>query len=483
MDANADIFDWVTLSTRWQAAALLLLAYAGLCLGIWRRWRAGQKSPTPHTPPAPAVPNGGRTALATAGKPDTAAPWIVYASQSGLAEAWAQDTAQALRTGGSSVQLRTLDQLNLDDLQQARRMFFVVSTTGDGEPPDNALDFVRRCMRSEATAPAPTLPHLQFGLLALGDRDYPQFCAFGRRLDAWLRAAGAHASFDRIEVHQADPTALAQWRQAVARVSGHGAAAPAPAEAPFTRWRVVEQRRLNPGSAGQPLHRISLTPVSGALPNWQAGDLAQVLPPGGAGRPRDYSIANLCTDGHLELLVRRHVLSDGRMGLVSSWLTGALQLGDEIALRVRAHPGFRSDAPLSVPLILIGNGSGLAGLRAHVQQRARLLAGARSTGAPAPERCAWLVFGERTRAHDQLLPEELAAWQAAGVLTALDTVFSRDEPAAPYVQDRLRQRTQTPCATGYTTAPNCWCAAAAPAWAPVSTPPCARSWAATWWTT
>src|SRR5690606_17698752 len=78
------------------------------------------------------------------------------------------------------------------------------------------------------------------------------------------------------------------------------------------------------------------------------------------------------------------------------------------------------------PLILIGNGTGIAGLRAHL--RARIEAGARRN---------WLLFGERNLAHDFHFGDELRQWQREGWLERLDTVFSRDGGPFHYVQDAL----------------------------------------------
>jgi sulfite reductase (NADPH) flavoprotein alpha-component len=81
--------------------------------------------------------------------------------------------------------------------------------------------------------------------------------------------------------------------------------------------------------------------------------------------------------------------------------------------------------------VLIGNGTGLAGLRSHL--RARAVAGL------GPN---WLLFGERNTAHDRLYGDELQAWHDGGVLQRLDLAFSRDRAeGAPraYVQDLLAQ--------------------------------------------
>jgi sulfite reductase (NADPH) flavoprotein alpha-component len=109
--------------------------------------------------------------------------------------------------------------------------------------------------------------------------------------------------------------------------------------------------------------------------------------------------------------------------LASGWLTQACPLGGEVAMRLRANSGFHGPAP-ATPMILIGNGTGLAGLRAHIKER---LAGCET----------WLLFGERTRAHDAFFDDELQAWTEAGVLSRLDRCFSRDAGDARYVQDLI----------------------------------------------
>jgi sulfite reductase (NADPH) flavoprotein alpha-component len=160
--------------------------------------------------------------------------------------------------------------------------------------------------------------------------------------------------------------------------------------------------------------------------------LAQIAVANDPTRPRDYSIASLHGDGELQLLVRQEQHPDGTLGAASGLLTSTLTLGETVALRLRPHRGFRLDGNEARPLILIGNGTGLAGLRAHL--RARAAAGRHDN---------WLVFGERHAAHDFLYREEIEAWQADGVLRRLDMVFSRDQPERLYVQHRLLQSADT----------------------------------------
>lgn len=448
-----------TAASRLLATVAVLLAYALLCAAVAHRHRrrrtimqraGGGGCPVVDVPGQPGAVLSGQIRSAIQ---------VVYASQQGQAQTLAWHTAQVLQRGGHPAQVLPLGALNFIDAPlPAGPLLFVVSTHGEGDPPDAALDFVRRHLRPGTQVP---LAPLRYGLLALGDRDYRHFCGFGRLLDEWLQTHGAHPLFPRIEVHRSDPASLAAWQARLAGLTGAARSPVSPAGqnepdsradavvvqtdesglasgVPFEPWQLLHRQWLNPGSPGAGMFLLRLGPPPGALRRWQAGDLVQIEPPGPpGGRPRDYSAASLPgPDGTLELLVRQHSLPDGGSGLVSGWLTVRAAPGDTVNLRVRPNPGFQVGPWAGRPLILIGNGTGLAGLRAHLQARAQDPV---SPGLPS----VWLVYGERSREHDQPLADELADWQARGVLSRLDRTFSRDEPHAPYVQHRLLAEAQT----------------------------------------
>lgn len=429
------------LSPRWLGAVSVTLAYAALCVAVVRRHvrrQAGRALAHASLRAGPA------TTSAEAGT-----VWVLYASQTGQTEALAWQSAQALHAAGCPVRIQALGELREADLRTASRMLFIVSTHGEGNPPDNALAFVRDCMDASPPTLAP-LTLLHYAVLALGDRDYRHFCGFGRALDEWLQARGASPMQPRIDVHRDDAQALRAWQAHLGRLAGTTDLPDWQTAAAFEPYRLIEQHCLNPGSAGQPVYHLALVPRQGPLPHWEAGDLVQITPPGEAGgRPREYSIANAPGDGSVQLLVRRHAGVDAQgqphhVGRVSGWLTAPEALRQPILLRVRAHPNFRLGENAHRPLILVGNGTGLAGLRAHLQLRAQAVAAA---GGAVPGRCAWLLFGERAQKHDQFHAAEVAAWQASGVLSEVDWVFSHDQRAArppqpPHVQDRLRARAQ-----------------------------------------
>src|SRR5690606_12670239 len=141
--------------------------------------------------------------------------------------------------------------------------------------------------------------------------------------------------------------------------------------------------------------------------------------------------ASLPADGVLELLVRQMQRDDGRAGLGSGWLCLHAEMGDSIDLRIRRNPNFHAPSG-EQPLLLIGNGTGIAGLRALL--KAREAAGARRN---------WLLFGERQQACDAFFAQDIERWTRNGVLEHCDLVFSRDGAGPRYVQDALRNAAPT----------------------------------------
>lgn len=387
---------------RWGMAALLVLAWTLMSWHAWRRARAR------HAPPA--APQG----------------WLViHASQSGQATALAEHSAAALHAAGLPAQVLALNQVTRALLAQAKQALFIASTYGEGDAPDGAARFVQHVM----SAPA-QLPALRYAMLGLGDSSYTHFCGFARQLDHWLANCGAQPLCERIDVDRSAPEALQRWQQMLADVAGaHGAAWQAPT---LSDWQLSERRLLNPGSAGGPCYLIELRPLDGSTPHWQAGDIAEIAPRRVPHAPlqdtRDYSIASLPSDGCLQLLVRQQRDANGQLGLGSGWLTEHCPPLGQVTLRLRSNTGFHPPAG-DYPLLLIGNGTGLAGLRAWLKARA-------ARGATRN----WLVFGERHAAHDALLNHELEHWQQTGVLPELDRVYSRQGQG--YVQDRLRARAE-----------------------------------------
>ncbi len=403
------------LHTRLIAATCVVLTWLMLCLWAWQRARRQ------HAQHALAL-----QALSAPASED--ALLVAYASQTGYAESLAMQTADSLRAGGLTVRVASLDQLDLQRLTAYRRLLFVVSTYGEGDPPDAAAAFAGQMLMTPQGAP---LAGAQYAVLALGDSEYAQFCGFGHRLNDWLHAQGATPLFDLVEVDNDDAAALRHWQHHLGILAGRSDLPDW--EAPvYDTWRLAGRTLLNPGSQGGPCYLLTLSPPPDGAAAWQAGDIAEIGPRrerGGALQThREYSIASLPDDGAIQLLVRQMRSADGALGLGSGWLTHIAQTGDEIALRVRTNRNFHPPAD-DRPLILIGNGTGLAGLRALI--KARRAAGHRRN---------WLVFGERNAACDAFCSDEINAWRQDGTLERVDAVFSRDQAERRYVQHCLRDQ-------------------------------------------
>jgi sulfite reductase (NADPH) flavoprotein alpha-component len=151
-----------------------------------------------------------------------------------------------------------------------------------------------------------------------------------------------------------------------------------------------------------------------------------VLTPPGT-NAREYSIASMPNEGSLHILVRQSRRADGTLGVASGWLTEHAAIRSEVPLRIRSNSNFHSPAD-GRPIILIGNGTGIAGLRSHLKAREGLRGGRN-----------WLIFGERHARHDSFYERDIERWRVTGVLTRVDLAFSRDQDERVYVQHVIRR--------------------------------------------
>lgn len=346
---------------------------------------------------------------------------VVYASQTGHAEDLARETHRRLRATLEDVHLFTADRVTAPILAAAKRIYFIVSTTGEGDAPDNARHLDAMIARDSAD-----LSGTQVGVLALGDRRYAQFCAFGNRIRAWAERMGARIS-GFVTVDDLAPADLAEWDRILAR---EGFAALTETTAPSaSSWHVVFCKQVAPAAfdaggmqTSDGLYRLSLVPEGGAPPDWEIGDLFELRTPDG--HIRDYSIANRPGAGEVQLFVRR-VMDNGIPGRGSGLLTEAEPGRTHVTGRIREHRLFRP-ATGHGPILAIGAGSGWAGLRPHLAH------------AMAESRSCWLVFGERTPVGTDALLAEMQEWHRDAGLQRLELAFSREHGRR--VQDVLADK-------------------------------------------
>lgn len=425
---------------------LVLLGFVLVCHVIWIFLLVKQKRG--HRTPLSFNPNGFL---------------IVYATQSGQTQYYAEQTLLQLNALGEQAHCLDIAQLDSDTLQSARRVLWMVSTYGEGDAPDSAQTFVQQFLHQSFD-----LSNQEFAVLAFGDRHYTHFCGFGQRLFQWLSMQQAQPYFDMVSVDQSSQDDLAHWSNQLSQVTQHQFQLNAQQKI-WHELELIERNLLNSGSHGTGLYHIKFTPAQDMT--WQSGDILEIqcvntleqmqafldqhpyidqqqisvlkrknlriAPKKSEDQStqqwldqcenlpmREYSIASLPQQKHLALVVRQEVRGQ-ELGLGSGLLTQHLHLNQSIQACVRQHSSFHLHRG-NVPMIFIGNGSGIAGLLGHLHQR-EVWGYHRN----------WLIFGERNRQYDHVFSTQLERWEKQGFLPALSLVFSRDGHAQRYVQDVL----------------------------------------------
>ena len=120
---------------------------------------------------------------------------ILYGTQTGHAEGLAMDAATVARAQGFDAVVQGLDDVSIDAFSVMKRVIITIATYGEGEMPDNAGLF----WESIYSTDMPRLPDMQFGILALGDTSYDEFCQAGKLLDTRLEQLGATRLVDRLD--------------------------------------------------------------------------------------------------------------------------------------------------------------------------------------------------------------------------------------------------------------------------------------------
>jgi sulfite reductase (NADPH) flavoprotein alpha-component len=225
--------------------------------------------------------------------PEAAAPTkpllILYGSQTGSSERLAKAMGKEAAQYGFAARVLEANAYATVDLKAESHLLMVTSTWGEGDPPDNAVAF----WKFLSSAEAPELKNLSYCVLALGDKNYSDFCGAGKKFDERLEKLGAKRILPRVDCDlDYDATAKA-WIAAVWKEIGSSAAAPAqaitesakPATAqpaaysrtnPFPAPLLVNRNLNGEGSAKETRHFAFSLADSGLT--YEAGDALGVVP-------------------------------------------------------------------------------------------------------------------------------------------------------------------------------------------------------------
>ena len=204
---------------------------------------------------------------------------IVYASESGNSEKLAGDVAKAARKNGLKPTIIDMADLDLPALASAKRLVVIAATWGEGEPPARAIRAYNELMGEGA----PRLDGVEFGVLALGDTAYAEFCAIGKVIDERLAALGGKRIVDRVDCDLDFAEPAARWigdavkALAPPNAGGRvievdfGAKPAASASTDVVEAEIIEHVDLNSSRSDKETIHLALS-FEGGAPAYEPGD-------------------------------------------------------------------------------------------------------------------------------------------------------------------------------------------------------------------
>ncbi|MDM5224742.1 assimilatory sulfite reductase (NADPH) flavoprotein subunit [Cytobacillus sp. NJ13] len=215
---------------------------------------------------------------------------ILFGSQTGNAQNLAKKAGKTLEERGFQVTVSAMSDFKPNNLKKVKNLLIVVSTHGEGDPPDNALTFHEFVHGKRA----PKLEDFRYSVLALGDSSYEFFCQTGKDFDKRLEELGGTRITPRVDCDLDFEEPAAEWAEAVlAGLSEGESSSPSPAEAasvsasapaesvysrsnPF-RAEVLENLNLNGRGSNKETRHLEIS-LEGSGLTYQPGDSLGVYP-------------------------------------------------------------------------------------------------------------------------------------------------------------------------------------------------------------
>ncbi|MGE5164611.1 MAG: sulfite reductase flavoprotein subunit alpha [Sphingobacteriales bacterium] len=255
----------------------LLNRVVGPASAVQRAWLAGFLAGVESATGQQAQP----AALARPAEPLT----IVYASESGNSEKLAGDIAKAARKSGLKPTIINMADLELRALTSAKRLVVIAATWGEGEPPARAMGAYNELMGEGA----PRLDGVEFGVLALGDTAYAEFCAIGKKIDERLAALGGRRVVDRVDCDLDFAEPAARWIGDAMKVLtppnaggrvievDFGAKPAASPNTDIVEAEIIEHVDLNSSRSDKETIHLALS-FEGGAPAYEPGDSLDLYP-------------------------------------------------------------------------------------------------------------------------------------------------------------------------------------------------------------
>jgi sulfite reductase (NADPH) flavoprotein alpha-component len=213
---------------------------------------------------------------------------ILYGSQTGNAQRLALKAGKTLEANGYRVTVSSMNEFKPNSLKKVQNLLIIVSTHGEGDPPDNALSFHDYLHGNRA----PKLKDLQFSVLSLGDSSYEFFCQTGKVFDQRLEELGGTRLHSRVDCDLDYEDPAVEWIEGVLRnineSHGEGAApihattAPQATESIYSRSNpyraeVLGNLNLNGRGSNKETRHLELS-LEGSGLTYEPGDSLGVYP-------------------------------------------------------------------------------------------------------------------------------------------------------------------------------------------------------------